>query len=241
MATVRQIGLVRSLFDNVRRSLHVEVKMKIRLIAAVASFGTTVAASGAFTGLSAEFAGTTSVPGPGFLAIRIFANFNDPNDRLLSVTGANYAPCGGASFYQHPFGSATEPNPALIAAFPDLQWDSFVTIGLTQFGDPGTPLTALEPGSSFTTTSFIGGYFTDGDSPQGVAGADGKVMLAQLTIENPTVTSGVMGSMTIAWKAAGGTGATFSDAAFESLACVPSPGMLAALALAAAYGRSRRR
>jgi uncharacterized protein (TIGR03382 family) len=193
-------------------------------------------ASAAFTGISLEFSGTTATHGPGFWAVRVFANFSNPGDRLLSVTGANYTPSLGHVFYQNPFGGATEPNPALIPVFPDLAWDTFVTIGsLTQ----GTPSTALEPGSSMTATSFTGGYFIDGDAPQGLAGAAGKVLLAQLTIQNPTAGVDVMGSMTIAWKAAGGSGAQFVEGAF--CAICPAPGALALLGLAGLAGGRRRR
>jgi hypothetical protein len=212
------------------------MKVNALIVAGVSSLLLSAAASAAYTGITTEVSGTTSAPGAGFWAVRVYANFDNAGDRLLSVTGASYSPVAGSGpFYQNAFGGATEPLPALVAAFPDLAWDTFVTIGaLLQ----GTPFTALEPGSSMTATSFTGGYFVDGDAPQGLAGAAGKVLLAQLTIQDPTAAAGVTGTMTVAWKAAGGAGATFSDGAFTKL--IPAPGALALLGLAGLAGRRRR-
>jgi uncharacterized protein (TIGR03382 family) len=175
--------------------------------------------------------------------VNIYACFDDATDRALSVTGASLSPLGGHQFYQNAFGSATEPSPALVAVFPDLAFDTFVTIGLKLQGPPGTPVTALEPGSSMTGTGFTGGWFTDGDAPQGspqpIIGQPGfYVLLAQLTIENPTASAGVGGSMTVAWKTAT-SGAQFSEVSFEHF--IPAPGALALLGLAGLAGSRRRR
>jgi hypothetical protein len=206
-------------------------------MAAAAALAASAGASAAYTGVTSTCMMETLSDGSMIAVARIYANFNNPGDRLLSITGATYTPTfGSGPFYQNAFGGATEPNPALIVVFPDLQWDTFVTIGSLTLG---TPSTALEPGSSMTGTSFTGGYFIDGDAPQGLAGAAGKVLLAQLTIESPVGLDGVMGSMTVAWKAAGGLGATFSEASFT--ACVPAPGALALLGLAGLASRRRRR
>ena len=53
------------------------------------------------------------------------------------------------SFYQHPLGGATPNsiNPALYGAYPELEYDSYVTIGLTSQPDLGAgegEVTAVE-------------------------------------------------------------------------------------------------
>jgi hypothetical protein len=215
------------------------------MLAALGVAALAPAANAVFTGLFIDVKGTTLMPGPGFWSNNIYACFDSPTDRALSVTAANLRTCGGVQFYQNPFGGATEPNPALVAVFPDLAFDTFVTIGLKFQGPPGTPVTALEPGSSMTQESFTGGWFTDGDAPQGlpqpITGQPGfYVLLAQLTIENPTPTSGFHGEMTIAWKTAT-SGAQFSEVNFTSFPCVPAPGAAAVLAIVGIAGCRRRR
>jgi hypothetical protein len=195
-----------------------------------------------FTGLFADSKVTMS-PGSTFWSVNVYACFDAFTDRALSVTDASLSPLGGATFYQNPFGSATEPSPALVAVFPDLAFDTFVTIGLKLQGPPGTPVTALEPGSSMTATGFTGGWFTDGDAPQGlpqpIIGQPGfYVLLAQLTIQNPTATAGVGGSMTVAWKTAT-SGAQFAEVEFVIIPA--APGAAALLAMAGLTGSRRRR
>lgn len=194
-------------------------------------------ASADFTGWSYEIAGTTTTPGPGFWAVRFYAEFSDPGDRLLSVIGADYSSFGDQQLYQNPFGSGVEPNPALIAVFPDLQWDSFVTIGHTTTV-VGQPDTSLDPDGEWNPSGFTGGYFVPGDAPQGLAGFSLKVLFVQLTIQNPNPSALVGGTATLAWESADGGGTFFSEIQFSSIP--PSPGVLALFAVAGAAGSRRR-
>jgi hypothetical protein len=219
----------------------------MKINALTAALGALIAASTApadFTGLFIDIKCTTCWPGPGFLAFNVYARFDSPTDRLMRVTGAALTPLGGMHFYQNPFGTATEPNPVLIAVFPDLQWDTFVTIGLKQQGPPGTPLTSLEFGSAMTGSGFTGGWMTSRNAPQGlgeqIPGQTGfHVLLAQLTIQNPSFSAGVGGSMTIVWKTMS-SGAQYTDVDFTWFA-IPAPGALALLGTAGVAGLTFRR
>lgn len=201
------------------------------------------AASADFTNITAEFTGTASAPGDtGFWAVRIYANFSSADDRLLSVIGAEYssADTSAQELYRNAFGGVgVEPDAALIPVFPDLQWTSFVTIGHTQTV-VGQATTSLDPDGVWSAVPvFTGGYFIPGDAPQGLAGSGLKVLIAQLTIQNPDASAGVAGTATVAWEAGGIAGGTqFSEIDFEYF--IPAPGALALLGLAGLAGRRRR-
>ncbi len=73
------------------------------------------------------------VPGPLFVC-DVFAMFDDPGDRLLSVGNADLQVFNGTTpdvFFQHPFNFPVfSPACGLVALFPDLVCDSFITIGV---------------------------------------------------------------------------------------------------------------
>lgn len=194
-------------------------------------------ASADFTGWSHEIKGTADEAGEiGFWVVNIYADFSDPGDRLLSVIDANYSSCGDQQLYRNPFTTGLEPNPVFFPIDPNLQWDSFVTIG-HKTTVVGEPTTSFDPDGAWSPSGvFTGGYFVPGDAPQGLAGFSLKVLIAQLTIENPNPTAGVMGTATIAWEGASG-GTQFTEIEFS---CIPTPGVLALLALAGAVGSRRR-
>ena len=79
---------------------------------------------------------TVAVNGvPGMNTYRIYAVVNDPTDCLSAVVGEAYDATwitSTAPFYQHPLGGSTPEylNPILVDAFPDLAFDSWVTIGI---------------------------------------------------------------------------------------------------------------
>lgn len=198
------------------------------------------AASADFTGWSSEIKGTASAAGDiGFWVVNIYGTFDSEGDRLLSVIGADYSSAGDQLLYQNPFGAGVEPNPLLFVPFPDLQWDSFVTIG-HKTEVVGQPTTSLDPDGEWTASGFAGGYFIPGDAPQGLAGASLKVLIAQLTIQDPNASAGVQGTATVAWEGGGiaGGGTQFDE--IEFLVTIPAPGALALLGLAGLAGRRRR-
>ena len=89
-------------------------------------------------------------------------------------------------------------NPLFFSAFPDLAYDSWLTIGIESAPMPGdgtaapqlvqaegdTWLVDFEAGNNLEINSFFGGsWFTTNLVSNGVAGADKKVLVAQLTTD----------------------------------------------------------
>ena len=105
------------------------------------------------------------------------------------------------TFYQDPLGGTTAAsiNPLYYDPFPDAQYDSWVTIGIDQqpvLADGETDVSVLvDPnvtswevefgaGGNVDISSPIGGgWYILPSSSNGVAGADQKVLLAQLTTD----------------------------------------------------------
>jgi hypothetical protein len=201
------------------------------MIAALGIAALAPTASAAFTNLSWTGTETTLSDGSPIWVVQVFANFDDPTDRLLSITGASIF--ASQALYQNPFGSSIEPIGALLPIFPDLAYDSYVTMNKESSLDAG-PATALEPGSAFSAAGFTGGWFTDGDAPQTTGSL--SYLIAQLSIEDYSPSSFVFGTMTVAWKVAGGA-AQFTEDFFG----FPAPGALALFGLAGLAGSRRRR
>ncbi|MDG2291314.1 MAG: hypothetical protein P8L37_01550 [Phycisphaerales bacterium] len=95
---------------------------------------------------------------------RLDAVAGDANqDKMVSTTG---------SFYQNTFGGATSQaiNPALFSAFPDLRYDSFVTIGRTDqtdnaMSDIGIDFSAFEAGGAIDSSD--GSWYVTPEDSQG--------------------------------------------------------------------------
>jgi hypothetical protein len=167
--------------------------------------------------------------------VQVFANFDSTSDRLLSITAASIT--ASQALYQNPFGTGTEPIGALLIPFPDLAYDTFVTMNKESTLDAGPP-TALEPGSAFSATGFTGGWFTDGDAPQTTGQL--SYLIAQLSVEDYSPTAFMDGTLTVAWKTSGGS-AIFTEDSFFATVVPPAPGTVALLALGGLAGSRRRR
>jgi predicted nucleic acid-binding Zn ribbon protein len=134
----------------------------------------------------------------GMQTYRVYLDLSDAADRVTSFTGDDVYALELAtttSFYQHALGSAT-PNgisEAAVAAVPELAFDSYVTIGLSGApqGDqtgveliPGAWSEAFEAGQSILVNDGIGsGWYVLPDSPNGLAGDDKQLLVAQLTTD----------------------------------------------------------
>ena len=86
----------------------------------------------------------------GLVVFNVFGMFSSPGqDKFLTVAGTPQFPMdlhvtGGGTFYQHPLGDDKAPNAIVVAAFPSLAYDTFVTIGVEKLGPPdGQPSNAL--------------------------------------------------------------------------------------------------
>lgn len=125
--------------------------------------------------------------------VRVYAGYDDPNWQLNAVYGSapdllSISTSDPLGFYQHPFGGNTslEINPALFVDFPELQHDSWVTIGREDMTDnemlhigidyaPWNSGGSLEAddGAWFAVPINFTHMFPD---------ANGQVLIAQLTV-----------------------------------------------------------
>lgn len=217
---------------------------KIAAIAGLAAVAASGAASAAFTNVTA-IATETMVGGSPTITYRLFANFDNPADRLLAISGnagvsalmfqsdtplVQDSAIIGAGLHDTP------ANPAI--AGPN---DSWVTIG----GDVANGLTdtSFSPGflggpggDLISGTSFMqadnGGYF---DSNPGTAENGGSVVIAQFTLAADVSVAEYMGTVDYVDAA----GDQISEAFAINL--IPAPGAMALLGLAGLAGTRRRR
>ena len=160
----------------------------------------TVGGSNGF-GLSVETYAEGGVLGT--TTYRVYVTTPNEDDFVSAITGDENNPSflrTSTSFYQNEFGGLTadQSNPFLFSVFPELAYDSWVTIGIDQAPVPGDGNGAIslvqadgdswvedfEAGGNLEINSFFGGsWFTTILDDNGVAGADKKVLLAQLTTD----------------------------------------------------------
>ncbi|MCH2199947.1 MAG: hypothetical protein MK081_14300 [Flavobacteriales bacterium] len=147
-----------------------------------------------FSGLSYETV-ATGVAGGTYNTYRVYANFTNPFDQLVAVYGQDATPLSitsSGSFYQDAAGGAysTDINAALYGSFPDLVYDSWVTIGAedqagNNLQDLGLDASGFEAGNDFIVNSAAGGawYVFPDDQPSAFPDALGRVLIAQLTTD----------------------------------------------------------
>ncbi len=142
----------------------------------------------------------------GYNTYRLSLLCNAPNDLLQAVSGDSVNPTNlttTTSFFQEPFfGMATEPNSLLFPLIPELQYDSFLSIGLSQTantsnGEVGTYIQDDPDGNPILTTfedigqdlvlnSFTGGAWFVPDAELATnctAGSDLAIQFAQVTTD----------------------------------------------------------
>ncbi len=223
--------------------------MKMRTLSILAGVSTPLILS---AGASAEFLGIKSVgvENPyGLIVVRVYAQFDRPGeDYMQAVAGTPNSPMiiqalGGGTLYNHAFGGNTAPNAALIAAFPSLAFDTFVTIGAQQFTPTLPDNTVLTPGFPPLTgtqlfTNAAGWAVTPLDA-QGdpfntdYSSGNGQILYAQFATADGTGFSGTM--------LVGGVTNGTSFQAVVSFFLVPAPGALALLGTAGLLVSRRRR
>ena len=148
------------------------------------------------------------VPGP-LTVCNVFAAFDEPDDRLLSVGNAELQVFNGQVpdvFYQHPIDFDVPYDCSLLTILPDLICDSYVAIG--NVCDPGTDGTFTDGdwdlnGGGFNTNGRLtGGWFNgNGYNGQGDAGNDPPNHNLQVLILQSSVARGLSlsGDMQIFW------------------------------------------
>ena len=221
--------------------------MKASHLATALSLGlATAAASADFVGLVVEQ--KTDIPDlpDNLFVCNLYAKFDGPSDRLLSMGFADIATQDGSSFHQDPFGSDLAPSSIFVDIFPSLLYDSFLTIGYKVVPKGVVDGTTLDAGWNSQLFNeggqIVGGWFNSNPpNGQGDAAnyADGEILIAQLvTIDdaNGNVV-GIEGSFTLFWQTEPGGGVSEQKVSFNH---VPTPSALA-LVVVAALSRRRRR
>lgn len=167
-------------------------------------------------------AGTKSV-------YRIYAQFSDGADRVVSWGGTPQNPttiqtmrCAvqlGTAFYQAPLGGNTAPPQLFIDVDPDTQRDTFATIGVTvaqqgsgpkpnfdQTNIVGTFPTFIN-GNQWTANAFVVNVLAPGTQARADYAPDGdaplRVLLMQLTVDHSDTVAAIIG--TFSWSNSVGT------------------------------------
>jgi hypothetical protein len=164
-----------------------------------------------FEGLVAEAYELNSVE-QGTHTFRVYAQFSNPNDQLISVYGTETNPISvttTTTFYQDEMGGPTAEgtNELLFGGFPNLEWDSYVTIGsdnqnIAGFNSIGMDYSTFNAGGALTSNATAGGsWFVFPDQePTAFPDANGRVLIGQFTTDG-TVTL----DCNIQYRAADGT------------------------------------
>ncbi|MDG1780598.1 MAG: hypothetical protein P8H59_06590 [Flavobacteriales bacterium] len=145
-----------------------------------------------FSGLSWEEVIEDGVTG--YTTYRVYANFTNPFDQLIAVYGQDVTPLSitsSGSFYQDVNGGAYSSNvfSALFGAFPDLEYDSWVTIGTEEgpnnLQNLNVDAAAFEAGGDLVVNDGSGGawFVFPNDEPAAFPDAMGRVLIAQLSTD----------------------------------------------------------
>jgi len=206
-------------------------------IAGGAALLTTTVANAEFLGLKAELVGNGLVPDT--WTARIYANLS-AGSRLDAVYGNEANPLlmtSTGGLFQSIYGGDTSAsiNPALYGAFPTLEYDSWVTIGLEDQNDNALASIGINFSDDEISTADGSWYITP-DDPQGQE-IGGKVLIAQFTTYgNDSV---LYGNISMQGKNADGSNWTADGVDYDF--AKPAPGAIALLGLAGFAGRRRRR
>ncbi|MEJ6795757.1 MAG: hypothetical protein QNK63_03510 [Flavobacteriales bacterium] len=154
-----------------------------------------------YDGLSFELVASDAVIG--FDTYRVYANFTNPLDQVVAVYGQDVNPLSistTGTFYQNPGGGPTSSNinPALYGVVPELEYDSWVTIGTESQPNSlnvlGVDFSSYELGSALLINdAFGGGWFVTPDSePTAFPDGTGRVLLGQFTTDGITTFSAAL-------------------------------------------------
>ena len=175
--------------------------MKARSLALIAGSGAALLLAGQ---VSARFLGITVESKQnefGILTVSVFALFDNPGEDLFqAVAGTQNSPMViqvvGGTFYNHPYRDIHPyaPDADLVAQFPSLAFDTFLTIGVRSVGPGGQPEDQLTvtpgfpPLTGSQIASFAAGWAVTPDQPQGdpfdpvnCFPGDGRVLIGQFT------------------------------------------------------------
>lgn len=135
----------------------------------------------------------------GMTTYRMYALCEHPTDKVSGVVGDSSMPLAihsTAPFYQNPAGSslAWDINPGFLAFVPELNYDSWVTVGIGSLAEWGTSIPMavagtgvsdwripFEQGGSIQINDNVGGGWVLLGGNSGAAGEDLRVLLGQFT------------------------------------------------------------
>ncbi len=172
----------------------IDVRRLLTLLACCTCLTVSATASAEFVGVVSEIktdAETLSLCGEalGLTICNVYAQFDEDDDALASVAFSDIQVTDGAKpgvFYHHIFGGDTPYSCALLAVFPDLICDSFVTIGETCTGIGGTNLDGDFDEEAFNSSGHIVGGWFNGQFAGGQGYAsnypDGRVLMLQAAL-----------------------------------------------------------
>lgn len=202
----------RRLYIAYRFTTNTNQRMKRLLLGVIAVFCSTLAYSQATEIVVETYAENIGMVGTvdltGYNTYRLYVKFNSPDDFLTAVYGDADFPTviqGGNNFFHSSVGALTNEgyNPLVFSAVPDLEFDSFVTVGMdspadTENGEQtinsiGDPLDnwipAFEPGSGLTGANLVintqtgGSWFPLYPDANAYAGPDSMVFVGQFTTD----------------------------------------------------------
>ena len=209
------------------------------IFALAAGMGSMFLASSASADVAAELVSMGS-NGEGH-TYRMYITGLADGDRIDAVYGnADNALSIAGNFYENSFGGDTSMsiNPALIAVFPSLANDSWVTIGATDMfgGNALNDIGMNFDAGNYNTTN--GSWFVTPDDAQGES-VDGRVLLGQFSvIDGSGVLTEDMAAMSVNLQGKDASGNTWTLIGGNAL---PAPGALALLGLAGIASRRRRK
>ena len=155
---------------------------------------------GLCTGLSYDVVSADPL-GTGESTYRIYANFSSNDVEVTAMYGTDSEPWildGDAAFYQDAVGNdfGGQVNPLFFGAFPNLEYDTWWTIGAepgdadglnSAFDQNLTSFADWNSGGDFVVNTFIGGsiFVVPGANGQGNP-VNGRVLLGQVTTSGTT-------------------------------------------------------
>jgi MYXO-CTERM domain-containing protein len=177
---------------------------------------------------------------------RLWATVDSSMDIVAAVTGSVdnsidliFDPGAAGVFYNNAFGGMTAPSTAALSPFPEVAFDTFITLGaadssvtppvIIDLNNDFNGLTGLVQAQNLGYTVTPAAGF--GVQPDGQGGF--RVLLGQFTIAKGDTFSGQ--------AIVTGGGLSLFDTWSISSGTVPAPGALALLGLAGLAGRRRRR
>ena len=159
----------------------------------------------AFRGLETEIVAIedrvfdTTVPATA-VCYRIYATVDSPKSSVLGIYGdldASMSIQSGSGFWQFPLGGDLSSSVPCDESgqFPDLRYDSWLTIGATCASNDmtlgiGIDYTAFNSGGGIATDNGI--VFVDPDQIQSRPDGEGRVLIAQLTTVDGTLPTGYL-------------------------------------------------